>query len=174
MNREIRQVGAVLQRVAGRDAKIASPGGRGTTPRRWTGDVGKPPRRAACPGRRGHFWHRGSYRPRIRGPAFRYPPDWGYHRWTSSVIAPLTFHPNRWAILKQLWSRKAMCQRVLAATVDRLLKSRALRRCPTSVMSFDVQCKNHRDCVIPRASSRGVDCFVRALREFLRARFVFQ
>ena len=34
------------------------------------------------PPRGNQFWHRGQYYNRIRGPAFAYPPGWGYRQWT--------------------------------------------------------------------------------------------
>jgi Ni/Co efflux regulator RcnB len=55
--------------------------------------AGRSPRRVAqpLPPRGNQFWHRGTYRPRIRGPAFRYPPGWGYRRWTIGARLPALF-----------------------------------------------------------------------------------
>jgi hypothetical protein len=56
------------------------------------------------PPRGNQFWHRGSYYPRIRGPAFAYPPGWQYRRWTIGarlppwLLAPAYFYPG-WATL---------------------------------------------------------------------------
>ena len=53
----------------------------------------RPPRPLAQsrPPRGNQFWHRGRYHPRIRGPAFRYPPGWGPRRWAVGARLPALF-----------------------------------------------------------------------------------
>lgn len=55
--------------------------------------AGHAPRRVAQPRppRGNQFWHRGRYHPRIRGPAFRFPPGWGYRRWAIGARLPRLF-----------------------------------------------------------------------------------
>jgi Ni/Co efflux regulator RcnB len=56
------------------------------------------------PPRGNQFWHRGTYYPRIRVPAFAYPPGWRYRRWAVGAVlpplflAPAYFYPG-WAAL---------------------------------------------------------------------------
>lgn len=38
-----------------------------------------------------HFLSQGRWRPSIRGPAFRYPPGFGYRRWIPGAILPSIF-----------------------------------------------------------------------------------
>ena len=56
------------------------------------------------PPRGSQFWHRGHYNNRVHGPAFAYPPGWGYRQWTIGsrlpplFLAPTYFYPG-WAAL---------------------------------------------------------------------------
>ncbi len=40
------------------------------------------------PPRGNQFWHRGQYFPRVRGPAFAYPPGFAYRRWAVGSVLP--------------------------------------------------------------------------------------
>lgn len=55
--------------------------------------AGGPPRPVAQsrPPTGNQFWHRGSYHPRVRGPAYRYPPGWGPRRWAVGARLPALF-----------------------------------------------------------------------------------
>jgi hypothetical protein len=52
------------------------------------------------PPRGNQFWHRGQYYGRIHGPAFAYPPGWGYRQWLigarlpALLFAPTYFYPG--------------------------------------------------------------------------------
>ena len=38
-----------------------------------------------------HYLSQGRWRPSMRGPAFRYPPGFGYRRWVSGAVLPSVF-----------------------------------------------------------------------------------
>ena len=65
---------------------------------------GRPVAQRPLPPRGNQFWHRGRYFARIHGPAYAYPPGWGYRRWwigarlPAVLLAPAFFYAG-WAAL---------------------------------------------------------------------------
>jgi len=74
-------------RPQGRGRPQAAPGRPAARP-----PATRPPQVAQPrPPRGNQFWHRGRYHTRVRGPAFRYPPGWGYRRWAIGARLPALF-----------------------------------------------------------------------------------